>query len=194
MKAKKRLALVILGICIVLVGWYIAVAGESLSSDDIRSLAIQQDRDVLKGLAGVYVLVENMRPEVEKFGLTKQAIQTDVELELRKFGVRVLSQKESLAILGSPYLYVNVNAMNLEGTDRFYGNIGVAMRENVILLRKPIMSNAATWGSSHVFKGASDRDVRDNVKECVDEFINDYLAANPKEQVSAKDVNDSGNP
>jgi hypothetical protein len=193
MKSKKRLLLVIFGACIVLVGWYIAVAGEpvrALNETLPTVIYVDKQRDVLKGLTGVFVVVEAMRPEVEKIGLTSQVIQTDVELELRRFGIRVLSNDERMAMLGSPYLYVNVNAGMSRG-DKLWGSLNIRLNEQVILVRQSIVCRTFTWQSQMIFTGDTEQEVRNLVKERVDEFINDYLAANPKEQASIKDANDS---
>ena len=59
---------------------------EELSLD----LSDQDDpKKYLKGLLAVEVLVEQIKPEVEKYGLTEQLLQTDTELRLRQHGIRV---------------------------------------------------------------------------------------------------------
>jgi hypothetical protein len=193
MKSKKRLVLVILVVCVVLVGWYIAAAGEPVRASTEpppTATFVLKQRDILKGLTGVYVVVEEMNPEVVKIGLTKEVILTDVELEFRRFGIRVLSKDESLAMPGLPFFYVNVNAALLRG-DRLWGSVIVQLNEVVFLRRQPILCSASTWKTQMSFSSYTEQEVRGVVKERVDEFINDYLAANPKETVAAKDVNDS---
>jgi len=61
----------------------------------------------------------------------------------------------------------------------------VELREAVFLLREPkrICIGASTWKRGRVWIVGLGRirELRESVKDLVDEFINDYLAANPKE-------------
>src|SRR5438128_12486274 len=68
-------------------------------------------RATLRGLPGVEVIVANLKPEVERAGLTKEQLQTDVELQLRKAGIRVFTSEESRRVQGQPWLYVEVHAL-----------------------------------------------------------------------------------
>src|SRR5437879_13447851 len=60
-------------------------------------------RATLRGLEGVWVVVEGLGPDVEQAGLTKQQLQTDVELWLRKAGIPVLTEKVVLEVPGAPW-------------------------------------------------------------------------------------------
>lgn len=51
-------------------------------------------KESLKGLKGVNVLVDNLKPDIEKDGLKTSSIQTDVELKLRMAGIKVLTFEE----------------------------------------------------------------------------------------------------
>jgi len=146
-------------------------------------------RDALKGLQGVRVLVEILEPEVEKSGLTTQQLQTDVELRLRQNGIRVLSEQEQLSTPGMPYLYVNVNIMirkDIPLVQLAVYVISVKLKQNVFLARDTTkLCIASTWDSKGSNVGSVGLDkiettIRKNIKDNVDEFINDYLAVNPK--------------
>ncbi|MBN1391992.1 MAG: hypothetical protein JW947_04220 [Sedimentisphaerales bacterium] len=193
MKNKKCWVLVtLLGTC----ASVICAANKTDSQISPKFISVD-DRDTLMGLRGVLVLVEDLNPEVEKYGLTKQQLQIDVELRLRQNGIRVLSQKERLSTSEAPYLYVNVNTM----TDRTDSprlvsfSILLELKQNVFLVKdtSPLkLCTASTWQS--FLMGRVDLGkitfIRDSVKDIVDKFINDYLAANPKEQpVSPEEVN-----
>ncbi len=137
------------------------------------------DPEPLRGLKGVHVLVENIDSQAERLGLTRAQIQTDVELRLRKAGVRVLTEKERLETPGCPHLYVNINTPIGQGLVVY--SISVELFELVTLARG-FVTDGAIWnirfagcvGTSNI------RKVREGVGDCVDKFINDYLAANPK--------------
>jgi hypothetical protein len=63
-------------------------------------------RETLRGLGAVHVVIEHLQPNAERAGLTRSQVQTDVELRLRKAGIRVLKEQEKLASPGMPYLYI----------------------------------------------------------------------------------------
>lgn len=145
------------------------------------SNAFSHDQKALVGLKGVFVLVENIRPEAERLGLTQDQIKTDVELRLRKAGLTVLTQKEAYGVPGQPALYVNVNTAIRPGSGHCAFGITVELCEKVIVERG-FKTWGATWDTSTVGTVGIDniRDLRGLVGDLVDKFINDYLAANPK--------------
>src|SRR5690349_8518843 len=71
----------------------------------------EYSRKSLKGIDGVHVVVETLADAVKQDGLSAQDIQTDVELKLRLAGIKVLTQKENLAMPGYPCLYVRATPL-----------------------------------------------------------------------------------
>ncbi len=202
MKMKKYLILAIVSFSILIVLWPAQqITGETdLSAKEkktdsnltaLEKLALSYkgvgtgEKEVLQGLEGVLVIVEDMRPEAEKKGLTRQALQTDTELQLRQYGIKVLTPEECVSTPGGPYLYINVNVI-IGGEIYAAAAITVELREEVLLLREPKRTyyGASTWKTGHVESLGLRRikEIRGSVKDHVNEFINDYLAANPKEQ------------
>ena len=53
----------------------------------------KETRKTLVGLSGVYVLVETIEDDVERDGLSRAQIQTDMELKLREAGIPVLTEE-----------------------------------------------------------------------------------------------------
>jgi len=183
MKVKKYwILLVFIGVFVCLV---LANTEECHSRPAVAF--VSRERDTLKGLSGVEVRIEPIRPEAEKsgYGLTTKQLQTDVELRLRQSGIRVLTGKERRLTAGAPYLYVNVNVVIRQrtGMNLAVYNIHVELNQIVYLGRDPtVRCYASTWNNGFVGSiGVSNLgDIRVTVKESVDHFINDYLAANPK--------------
>ena len=95
----------------------------------------EPNQTALRGLKGVYVLVESLAPEAEQLGLNKGQLKTDVELRLRKAGVRVLTKEEWKRIPGVPYLYVNVNTFIRAGSALCAYSTSVVLNEMVMLAR-----------------------------------------------------------
>jgi len=63
------------------------------------------DRETLRGVKAMSVVIEDLQPAVERDGLTVVQLQTDVELRLRQSGILVENGARSV------YLYVVVNAL-----------------------------------------------------------------------------------
>jgi hypothetical protein len=143
------------------------------------SHALTLSQKALVGLRGVEVIVENMQPEADRRGLNRNQIQTDVELRLRKAGVRVLTEDEMWNTPGMPTLIVNVNTVF--GTGICAYSVHVELTEKVKLDRGFSVSGAI-WEIGMIGAiGTGDmRKIREYVGDMVDKFINDYLAANPK--------------
>jgi hypothetical protein len=139
------------------------------------------ERKSLRGLNGVLVLVEELQPEVEQNGLTAIAIRTDVELKLRQARIPI-SDPESI---DSPVLHVWVALLSPSDRTLWPYTVRVELRQSAALERDPsiIMRLVSTWSSTPslgIETKQNVRNLRDVVKDQVDEFINAYLAVNPK--------------
>lgn len=141
-------------------------------------------RPTLRGLRGVKVSIDTFVAEAEQGGLTLNQLQTDVELRLRKAGIRVLSEQEWLKAPGMPAVYVLVTThKNKIGLHAF--SIRVKLRQAVTLVRQPnsppvLAGTYETNGYVGTIGSGRLRELREAVADEVDIFINDYLAENPK--------------
>ena len=141
-------------------------------------------KDTLKGIEGVHIYINFNTPEVEKYGLTKQHFQNDVELRIRQNGIRVFSVEELDSTIGMPVLCVTVSILVVEDLKLASVHTSLGFSELVFLARDSAKycCVATTWYTSGIGTVglANIKDVRERVKDQVDEFLNDYLAANPK--------------
>lgn len=216
MKAKKYWILAIASLSILVAlgtAYQCAVkADESRESTDEfleKFYGIQialEPADTLKGLQGISVLVSTTTTtkEAEKYGLTKQSIQTDTELRLRQNGIRVLTREElgerlhafyigglkpsyedGLKRMDAALLHVVVNPVINEEVGIAAVAINLRVMQTAFLPRERniLYRGAVTWesGSVRLVGLGMLKEVRERVKDVVDEFCNDYLAANPKE-------------
>jgi hypothetical protein len=142
--------------------------------------SIQQES--LRDLKGVFISVESLAPEIQKDGLTKDRIRKEVELMLRKAGIKTLSKKEWFDVEGSPCLYVNAHVLKLRSTREYIYSVNISFKQTVYPSRKPVeITGAATWTIGGIIGITADLDkIRASVKEQVEEFIKAYLAVNPK--------------
>jgi hypothetical protein len=127
----------------------------------------------LRGLESFDVVVEEI-PDLS--GLEEQ-IKTDVELKLRLAGIKVDDGQIE------PYLYVNVNAIEIERDFVFSISLGLVQEVTTDRFWSGL---ATTWDRGTVgFNFGSTRaevktSLRESVKDLVDQFLNDYLTANPR--------------
>lgn len=195
MKEKKHWILVgVLGICglVALAEKHEPDALDRIAAEKSQSFVPQptmtwaEEKDTLAGLQGVWVYID-LRSEIGKHGLTKQILQTDVELQLRRNGIRVLSEDEWAATPGRPFLLINVSGPVSEEIEVAAQDIAVTLQQDVILLRdQNIWCNAVTWGmhTAGMVSLKDHRKLRGIIKDLIDTFSNSYLAANPKTEGS----------
>ena len=140
----------------------------------------ETSRESLQGIKGVRVVVESIKPEIEKDGLTITQIQTDVELKLRLAGLNVLLYKELSKAPESPTLYVYPHVIKSSYNIYIY-NIELALFQNVYLERdSKISTTAPTWSAGYLGITSELDYIRSKIKDKVDSFINAYLSVNPK--------------
>ncbi len=163
--------------------WILFILFQSLHSPSM-AIDSQSNRATLRGLPGVGVLVEKLPAELEKEGLRRDRLQKEVEAQLRKAGIKVYSKEECSKIPGEPYLYINLN-VNIAKTesDLYPYTIDIMLIQKVSLIRDPNrVTYAVTWSTGGV--GSITKSIvsqlRENVKEVVEIFIQRFLTENPK--------------
>jgi hypothetical protein len=144
------------------------------------------DEKSLRGLQGLEVSVEELSDEVERAGLHKTDIQTDIELKLRLAGINVLTKEESLRLPGYPFLYVNVSVQLNHGSatsELASYALNCELHQYVTLARDlSISTDASTWDRGRVgLVGTNNlKKIRDDLRDLIDKFVNAYLSVNPK--------------
>lgn len=189
MRAKRYILLLVISTVLISATWTIVRAVAPTSEQPTQTKLLFSERDILRGLQGVMVLVIPLKPDVEQLGLTREALQIQTELQLRQYGIKVLSEEEWRKMPGMPALIINCDTMFIEETPLVAFSVQTRLFETVTLLRDPtIKGQTPTWTRSHL--GTVGRNklqgVRDWLKDHVAEFINDYLAANPKQAPTKK--------
>jgi hypothetical protein len=137
-------------------------------------------RKTLRGVGPFRVLVEGFHEHATQNGLSQDAIKAAVELRLRKNGIRLDDTKLQ------PYLYVNINVV--ASPDKAAYNASLSFKQSVTIVATGERCVAETWGcascgfcSPSAVRGKA----LDAINELVDEFSNDYLAANEKVEARA---------
>ena len=140
-----------------------------------------EDRESLRRLPGVEVIVETFLSEEEAAGFSREAIRTGVELVLQSNGIRILSASERLQTSSAPFLYVKVNPLKHSSADTFCLAIEVELHQAVSLLNRPEHTmSARTWNRVQVAivgEHITGR-VTELVEPLIKQFANDFLTVN----------------
>jgi hypothetical protein len=150
------------------------------------------EKESLRGLSGVNVFlnVTEDSPSLEKDGLTNTQIRTDVEIRLRKAGVRVLTIEEVRQLPRRPVLSVTLLASKSEALTKLLGENVYAFTIQIDFKQTATLYHSTnnqiflvtTWSDSAVGMTTKRnvRTIREGIGDYVDKFINDYLTVNPK--------------
>ena len=134
-------------------------------------------RKSLQGISAISVEVEDLSDGAKALGLSAETIRTDVELKLRLAGIRVVTEDEDLKLPGMPSLYVIATVVNSSKAV----SIIVELQQNVTLERNGQRAvGATTWDAGAVGVNLTAEDIRDKIKDLVDQFLNAWLSVNPK--------------
>jgi hypothetical protein len=143
---------------------------------------VEQTRNSLRGLSGVYVVPENpLEEDAIRGGLSQDTIRKEAELKLRLAGIRVLSREEWEKEPGRPYLQVWPKVLKGGVLGGYIYHISLEFKQYVSLARSSsIQVFGTTWSAEHMGYTPELKDIQDKVKDRMDQFINAYLGVNPK--------------
>ncbi|MBI3357022.1 MAG: hypothetical protein HY038_09690 [Nitrospirae bacterium] len=140
------------------------------------------ERESLKGLVGVEVLVEPFAIEIEELGLNTPRLHSEIKQRLQKAGISVLTERERLATPTAAMLVVRVDALH-DRIGRYFYSTELFLTQRVRLEGNEVSELfAATWrkpGTVGVVADDNVKHLEDQVLRKVDQFIKDYLAVNP---------------
>jgi hypothetical protein len=141
-----------------------------------------EGKESLRGIKGVMVVVD-LGKMAESYGGIAEKIQTDVELKLRMAGIKIKSIEE-YAENPTAYLAVEARFIFTPKITTIF-KVGIYLVDIVRPLRNPnTRCWATTWRKEYLAfeeKARLEKTIRDQVKDLADQFLNDYLAVNPKQ-------------
>jgi hypothetical protein len=141
-------------------------------------------RSSLRGLPGIFVLVQRLNPELEAEGLTKEQIQLDIESKLQTAKIRLLSKEQYSKTPEAPFLHVVPAVLKVRvGTTSLYTyTVIVRLCQSVHLARNhAIETPGFTWTSEGTYGVVrAIGDIRSKIADEVDKFISTYSSVNPK--------------
>ena len=148
--------------------------GETLTEQELQ-------RETLKGLPGVEVVIYDISDGLKKRGITEELIKNDVEVRLRKAGIKVFMSNSDRKFLtsGRPQLIVSMFYYKSESCSAVDMNLGLS--QDATLHRNSFFgARTETWEYGFLGINLGTRPIKNATGDVVDQFINDYLAANPK--------------
>jgi len=175
------------------VGVFVALIPITLSGISLEEKTQLQRYGVstLKGLSGVCPKVNLFPREGVKLHLVNQnTLQTEVELELRKAGIIVFDDANDI---NAGLFTITITIDKVEQLPLYCIGATVSLSQYAGLLRDPkILTYVPTWPlfpspiTYCVGEGILEEHLNDLAADNMKKFINDYLAANPKEQQTKK--------
>ncbi len=166
------------------------LASSAAASAQLRNPA----RDSLRDIGGVYVLVDSLNDDLQKSGLTKDLLKADVESQLRKADVDVFADERQQALAkevgnreprSTTYLYVRIVSAGDPSDVKRAFSVSVQLHQTLSTSQRdgPTTFFGPSWSADQVGLAARPglrQRIQDVVKELVDRFSSDYLAANPR--------------
>ena len=140
------------------------------------------ERESLRGLLGMEVLVEPLNIEIEQLGLQTVNLQSDIRQRLQKAGITVLTERVRLATPTAAMLVARLDAVH-DRIGRYFYSIDLLLTQRVRLEGNGASElSAVTWlklGAIGVVADDNVKHLEDQMLRKVDQFIKDYLAVNP---------------
>ena len=157
-----------------------------LSTTGLAQEAPANEKASLKGLKGIYVLIEDLSDEFKDSNLIKNQLKTDAELRLKKAGIHLFDRSEAIRDHAVGTLYIQSNFIRLDPPKgQFAFHLLIEINQDVSLIRDSSIHvfNARTYsvpGYTGTISEDSLRGLRNPVNDLVDVFIKDFLAANSR--------------
>jgi len=136
-------------------------------------------RQTLRGLPGIEVQMEAFEPDLEADGLKRATVQADVEQQLRSGGIVVYPSQNANPSDAKAYLYVLISSIKIPGQAQYAISLQVHLRQMLkSLVTSTSVVNAMTWDRTDVMvvRTADLVQVRDVIRESIDEFVSDWKA------------------
>ncbi len=137
------------------------------------------ERSTLKGIRTVGVFVDPVCPDLERNGLTPEAIQSEIEQRLRQAGISVVPSSQAQG-----FLAVDLNALEERAVPTYAVTVGIAFVQPVLISQSPgVHPVLPTWSTSATHLIEPERlpaVVPQVLRGDLDRFISAFVMENPK--------------
>lgn len=139
------------------------------------------EKESLKNLRGISIVVEQVKPNVQQI-ITQEQARAIVETRLKTNGLLVLNKTQVMHTQNAGYLYLKLKILKIGNTNQYSYSWQLQLLQRVSLDRdSSFRILAPTWNRDNMGY-ANERvaasDLRIAIKEIVDMFSNDYREAN----------------
>lgn len=128
------------------------------------------------------VVVNPIDPDLVRTDFSVTYLQTQLEVELRKAGIKVTDHTSLAETTGRPYLELSVNAVKV-ALNMYSYHIELKLMQHVQLRREPNMIlSTITWTRTQLGNQNRNKfaDLNKDIQFMTNQFINDYFTVNPK--------------
>lgn len=150
--------------------------------------ALAQDQESedtsMRGLPGIYVFVDKIPASLNSGGALDVELESQVEVRLKRAGIKILERPEALAHAGKPFLFIQVRGAKVSDQPVYSLVVIGGLVQRVALERDPSLTCfARTWMISS-FNSPREQELKAqifaSVAQVADEFAKSYRQANPK--------------
>ncbi|NIO20990.1 MAG: hypothetical protein GTN76_09680 [Candidatus Aenigmarchaeota archaeon] len=139
------------------------------------------NRQTLRGIQGVHIVIESLKPEISGDGLAEERLRVKTVKKLQAAGLKVLSETENQMTPGRPYIYVHSSVFKYRYFPLYIYNNKIELVQDAYLVRTiNIRAEAVTWSVSATGLAPRLEAIRTSMERLLDYFIEAYLSANPK--------------
>jgi hypothetical protein len=147
-----------------------------------RAQARDLEDTSMRGLPGIYVFVDKLPQDLKPDGVLDVELESQVELLLKKAGIKILERPDALSLRGKPFLYFQVRGSKLRDQAAYAILVIGSLVQRVILERDPSLTGfSRTWMISS-FNSAGEQDLKRQIEASVtqvaEQFVKAYLSAN----------------
>ncbi len=140
-------------------------------------------RNTLRGLDSMHIMVDELSPDIETLGLHKKDLAEEVAMKLNEVGIQSLTKEEWKKIVDKPVLYINISTVKT-GIGYYVYSMNIQFFQMVSLLRDPSIKKLSMTWRTQGYLGSTRgktllKTVNAGMEEIINEFIADYLTANP---------------
>jgi hypothetical protein len=139
------------------------------------------EKESLKQLRGVSVVVEQVKPNVQHI-ITSEQARAIIEARLRANNVPILSEDEAFMTTAAGHLYLKLKILKTGSTNAYSYSWQLQLLQRVRLDRDPSFRMLApTWNRDDMGfapGAAASSDLKQGIRDLVDRFCMDYQANN----------------
>jgi len=160
-----------------------ALAGALALGAPALAIDTPNERLSLGDLTAVHVVVDDLSPAAEQQGVTRAALQAEVEDRLKRAGLIVLGAAAALKAAGRPTLHLRVELVPFGEPPRLWiYSVDLTLRQRTQLTRdRTVETYTITWGDTRQVGAVEPGGfgaVRERVRAKVEEFVRAWQTVN----------------